>query len=109
MGVFGKALFATPPTIAGVQLQPFSAYHAQALMELDSPFIMGGREPTAGETAVALTVCSCTRADGLGRVAELLGSNWQRMRWNVKWMFRSLPEAANALADPPSDVTSTPS
>ncbi len=99
MGVFGQSLFATPPRVGGVQLQPFSAFHAQALMELDSPFITGTRDPVEGETAVALVVCSSLRKDGLSRVQRLLSSPWARLCWNVRWLFRDHTTAANELAE----------
>ena len=99
MGVFGKALFATPPKLGGVQLRPFSAYHAQALMELDSPFITGKEEPTAGETATALIICSSLRADGLAPVERALRSWRERLRWNLRWLRYDLDETANALSD----------
>ena len=99
MGVFGQSLFAMPPRVRGVQLKRFSAYHAQCLLELDSPFITGAREPTAGETATALVVCASRRSDGLETVQRLLGSRWQGFKWSVKWMFGGYVDAANALAD----------
>lgn len=99
MGVFGQSLFATPPRVGGIQLQPFSAFHAQALMELDSPFITGDRDPEKGETAVALTVCSSLRSDGLGRVVRLLSSPVRRLCWLARLSVRSHTKIANALAD----------
>ena len=98
MGAFGQALFATPPVIGGVQLLPFSAFHAQALMELDSPFLSGERDPTWGETASALIICSSCRADGLGRLANAMRSPAARAVWNVKRIIHGEEDTGNELA-----------
>jgi hypothetical protein len=99
MGAFGQSLFATPPHIGGVQLNPFSAYHAQALLELDSPLLEGKGTPTRGDVATALIVCGGKRADGLGRVVDAMGSPWQRLRWNLRFLRNNWIQAGNDLVD----------
>jgi len=100
MGVFGQSLFATPPRIGGVQLRAFSAFHALALMELDSPYICdGGEEPTEGDTATALLICSMTKADGLQGVWRRVSSLRSRLRWSLYWLTHDHAKAGNALAE----------
>ncbi|MCP4528935.1 MAG: hypothetical protein GY833_23950 [Aestuariibacter sp.] len=94
MGVFGKAIFATAPKIAGVQLHQFSAYHALALMELDSPYITGNRDPEIGDTTMAIELCATQRADGLESAF-----GYSRFRWFVYWMFHDHAKIANALSE----------
>ena len=98
MSVFGQALFATPPRIGGVQLRAFSAFHALALMELDSPYMRDGQEPTEGETAAAVIVCSLTRADGLEALRKRINSPLSRLRWGAYWLTHDHAETGNELA-----------
>jgi len=54
---FLRSLFVRPPIIAGRTLLPFSAYHAAALMLLDSPIICGGGVAPQ-DLVTAIWVCS---------------------------------------------------
>lgn len=99
MSVFGQSIFATPPAIGGVQLRTFSAFHALALMELDSPYIGARREPTEGDTMAAILVCSMRRADGLDAIRRALSSNLTRARWSLYWLFHDHVKTGNAIAD----------
>ena len=103
MGVFGQAIIATPPKIGGVQLRAFSAFHALALQELDSPYFTAEREPTIGETTAALLVCSSRRADGLRKVAS-----YSRARWWLCWLFHSHERLGQELAEHISESVRTP-
>ena len=94
MGVFGQSILSTPPIIGGVQLRSFSAFHALALLELDSPYITGERDPSYGETTAALMVCASQRVDGLRRVA-----GYSRLRWWLYWAVHDHAKIGNALAD----------
>ena len=95
MGVFGQSILATPPRIGGVQLRVFSAFHALALLELDSPYVTGeDRDPSYGETVAALMVCASQRADGFRKAAS-----WSRVKWWLYWLTHDHATVANALAD----------
>jgi len=62
---FLKAIFVQPRVVLGRELLPFSAYHAAALMLLDSPFITVTDEPVTGEDlVVAAYICSHGFVDG---------------------------------------------
>ena len=103
MGVFGQSILSTPPIIGGVQLNPFSAFHALALLELDSPYITGERDPSYGETTAALMVCASQRIDGLRRVA-----GFSRLRWWLYWAIHDHAKIANALAEHISESVRCP-
>ena len=107
MGAFGQALFSVPPTIGGVHLRPFSAYHAQALMEMDSPFIEG-RNPTIGETVTALVVCRSCRRDGLVPIVGVLGNPIRRVMWSIRVMLYGHARTANARAEHVVSSMTTP-
>jgi hypothetical protein len=99
LGVFGQSIFATPPVIGGVQLRAFSAYHALALMELDSPYMGARREPTEGDTATAILVCSMRRVDGLEAIRRALSSPIARIRWALYWLFHNHVKTGNDISD----------
>ena len=62
---FLRSLFVQPPEVLGRRLRPFSAYHAAALMLLDSPFMRGGKQDiTPDDLVLAVFVCSCGFRDG---------------------------------------------
>jgi len=103
MGVFGKAIFATAPKLGGVQLHQFSAYHALALMELDSPYITGDRNPSMGDTSMALELCGTQREDGLEYAC-----NYSRFGWFVYWIFHDHVKVANALSEHITSSTEHP-
>jgi len=99
VGIFAQSLFATPPRVGGVQLTPFSAYHAQALIELDSPYLLPDVEITAGDTTAALIVCSSLRADGLNPVLRFSQSKRVRASWWLYWVFHNHETIAGILQD----------
>jgi len=62
---FLQAIFVQPRVVMGRQLLPLSAYHAAALMLLDSPFIVSSDDPlTHDDLVLACYVCSFGVADG---------------------------------------------
>ena len=62
---FLQAVFVQPREVMGRQLRPFSAYHAAALMLLDSPFILGTHDGVGAQDLVlAAYVCSFGFEDG---------------------------------------------
>lgn len=81
MSVFDKAILMTPAKIGGVQLRPFSPFHAAVLLEYRSWYLPEcRREPSAGpdlpsfmETCFALRTCSSTRRTFHARIAPLYG------------------------------------
>jgi hypothetical protein len=54
---FLRSLFVQPSTVLGKTLKPFSAYHAAALMLLDSAFVTG-QTPGISDLALACLICS---------------------------------------------------
>jgi len=62
---FLQAVFVQPREVMGRQLRPFSAYHAAALMLLDSPFIVpSDKTTTAQDLVLAVYLCSYGFEDG---------------------------------------------
>ena len=56
---FLKSLFTQPPKILNRQLRPYSAFHAAALMLIDSPYVMdGGPTATIQDAAIGCLICS---------------------------------------------------
>ena len=66
------------PRLIGVQLRPFSLWHAACLMLLDSPYIAVGREPDDGDFLSALMVCADGRDDALSSWRQLERSRIRR-------------------------------
>jgi len=60
---FLQSVFVQPPVVLESQLQPFSAYHAAAMMILGSPFMDGGTV-TREDLVLAVYVCSRGFEDG---------------------------------------------
>ena len=62
---FLQAVFVQPREVMGRQLRPFSAYHAAALMLLDSPFFTKDNDGIGAQDLVlAIYVCSFGFEDG---------------------------------------------
>ena len=62
---FLQAIFVQPREVLGRKLRPFSAYHAAALMLLDSPFIVPGAQGVALQDLILAThICSYGFTDG---------------------------------------------
>jgi len=62
---FLRSLFVQPPVVLGKQLRHFSAYHAAALMLLDSPFMTKDRAKVGStDLVLAVYVCSHGFEDG---------------------------------------------
>lgn len=97
-GVFGQSLYACGGRVAGLRLRPFSPHHALMLMELQSPYIMGGAV-TLGDTTAALIACQSTKSDGMAGVMRLHSSRLVWLRWRLRWLFRSHAKAMVALED----------
>jgi len=97
MGVFGKAILATPSVIGGLSLRAFSAFHAQALLELDSPYIRGGYV-SVGDTVAALLVCQSRKADGLSKVIRWQCSLLSRLGWLLYFWRNDHAEISAMLA-----------
>ena len=60
---FLKAIFVQPRAVLGRELLPFSAYHAAALMLVDSPFMAGGNVEL-DDLVLATYICSMDSTDG---------------------------------------------
>jgi len=62
---FLQAVFVQPRVVMGRELRPFSAYHAAALMLLDSPFIVAREDPPEpSDLILAAYICSFGFEDG---------------------------------------------
>jgi len=84
--VFFKSVLIQPTRILGVQLRPFSAYHALVLMQFDSPFMFQG-EPDNGDLIFALCVLSEGIGDKLKKAQSLEHSLLRRLYWMIKLLF----------------------
>jgi hypothetical protein len=98
VSVFGGSILASPPVIGGVMLNHFSAFHALALIEIESPYIEGG-EVTVGDTAAALLICKSTRKDGLSKVEKAQKSIWKRICWNLYWLINDHAKISEELSE----------
>jgi hypothetical protein len=96
--VFEKAMFAHPPRIAGVRLNPFSAFHLLALQTLGSPFALGGQINT-NDIVTCLVVCSSRYDDGLTRYERFANSFIRRAAWFINLVFRDLDEITHDLIE----------
>lgn len=95
MSVFDRSIIAGNARIGGVELRCFSAFHALALMTVDSPYITRRRLPSKGDTTVALTICALTRSDGIGAVEQSLAS----FSWRWYWLWHNHTKISDQLFD----------
>ena len=86
--VFFQSVLIRPTRIMGVQLRPFSAYHALVLLHFDSPFLTG-REATQTDIVVALCILSQGIEDKLSRFIKFDTSKLYRFYWLMKMLFAS--------------------
>lgn len=99
MSAFDRSIIATGAKVAGCRLRPFSAFHAMALLSIDSPYMHGtSAEVTPADTAVALAICRSVRSDGLSKVDRVL-SFGGRVRGVFCWLFRNHRTAASQLLE----------
>jgi len=99
VSVFARSILSDAPEIGGVRLKAFSAFHALALLELDSPYILGGRDPEWGDTIAALLVCSSVRGDKLGKVLQWHTSPFRAVRWWLYTITHNHAKIGNELAE----------
>jgi hypothetical protein len=96
--LFFKSVLIQPPKIMGVQLRPFSAYHALVLMQFDNPFI--SREPVSNsDIAAALTIMSQGVNDKLSRFMALENSKIYRAYWLCKLFLSGDKKLELVIAD----------
>ena len=86
--VFFRSVLIQPTRIMGVQLRPFSAYHALVLMQFDSPFMSGGYRST-GDLVRAICILSEGVDDGLKNFLRLENSKVYKWYWLCKMAFAS--------------------
>jgi hypothetical protein len=91
--VYFQSVLMTPPRIMGVQLRPFSAYHALVLLQFDSPFMLAGGKPDVGDLIFALNVLSYGYEDGLEDIKAY------RLKWFIRMLFTKQATIDKAIAD----------
>ena len=94
--VFFKSVLIQPTRILGVQLRPFSAYHALVLMQFDSPFMTNGYR-SAGDLISALCILSEGIGDGLNRFLRFERSRVYKWYWLCKMLFASKKDIDAAI------------
>jgi hypothetical protein len=85
-----------------LKLRPFSPHHAQALLEIESPYICEeGAESDCSkwDTTAALAIIRSRRKDGMTPVARLDGGILCRLRWRLWWLFRRHRKVALQLSE----------
>ena len=95
--VWIKSALVEPLRILGVQLRPFSAWHALILTAFDSPFVCGG-EPVIGDLVMALLVCRDGYADKLRHLLAFQRAGLTKACYAVRWLFSDWHRAADDFA-----------
>lgn len=78
------AAFPEETTVLRLRLRPYSCGHEISLCQAQSPFLLGGREPTLPDLMLAALICSQTFAEGQKLLRDPKGGGWQVSLW--KWL-----------------------
>ena len=100
-----QALFVAPPTICGVRLRPYSIGHERILIEIGSPYAIGG-EPGDADLLAALQVCGRTFAECRQMFAG--GPTRRLRRWGDRWTRHGLATAHKSFQTYLSDYQRAP-
>lgn len=108
---YAKAPMLTPPRIMGVQLRPFSAWHAHVLCVLGNPAVIGGRV-TLDKSVQTVLVCADAWHEDHRRNLHLyrrfmrrgltrMRFWWRALRADEQRVAREIVEYVNAYLDGP--------
>ena len=99
LGIFAKAFLVKPPKILGIQLRPFSAYHALVLQMLESPFLAGERPVTIEDLLTGILVCSEGYKANLRAYLRFQNSRLSKTIWALRLLFRNTDQARLDFAE----------
>jgi hypothetical protein len=75
----------------GVQLRPFSVYHAMLLSHFDSPFLDGGASADSDDLLLALLLLCDGVEDGLKAYKLYHSSRWAKLIWFMRFAKIKFP------------------
>lgn len=74
--------------VLGISLQPFSLGHAFLLERLQSPFLIGGREPLPGDLRRDITICTLSYPKAVKWVNARRAKWTMQLRWLTSERFQ---------------------
>jgi len=106
--IFFKSVLVQPPVILGVQLKPFSPYHALTMAQFDNAFVTG-RDIEVHDIVQAVMICRDEYEDKCFHLEKFHCSALYRFWWTVRLYFLDVDQALKDLLAHTKTYTTYPS
>ena len=96
--LYCDSLLLQPPRILGVQLRPFSSYHALVLLRFDNPLVCGG-DVSESDLIQAVVICSQGFSDKLFGYLSLLNDHLPKIQYGARLLIHDIGRETEAIED----------